>query len=63
MPYIHLFKVYNSMIFNVFSFITITTTVTEPNSVCSPTCRKAHLMTADCGEEKYSVYSRKKQRV
>ena len=67
MPYIYLFKVYNSVIFfglvnvfsllfffpfifinsvifNVFSFITITTIVIERNSICSPTCRKVHLM-------------------
>ena len=28
----------------MYCFITVTTTVTEPNSICSPTSRKVHLM-------------------
>ena len=31
-------------------------TVTEPNRLSHQTCNKAHLLTTDCGEGKYSVY-------
>lgn len=31
-------------------------TLTEPNRLSHQTCNKAHLLTTDCGEGKYSVY-------